>query len=237
MLADSVQTVDDILEIADRLSKKYGDWDHGNPKDPLLDLLYILCSVRANGDKFAQSYRSLIDRFPDLGALATAPVEEIAPAIVTAGLQNQKAATIQKVMNGIVAHFGEPTLSSLAEKSDQECERFLTSLPGVGIKVARCVMLCGLGRLVFPVDTHCWRICCRLGWISPDRVGSRCTRKDMDFLQNRIPAELRFSLHVNMISLGREVCTARTPRCNECLIREYCHHARQIFVSGASLSQ
>lgn len=105
---------------------------------------------------------------------------------------------------------------------DAEAEAFLLSLPGVGKKVARCVLMYSLGRQVFPVDTHCWRIARRLGWVRPIQKDKHCAPRDMDRLQSKIPLELRHSLHVNIISLGREICTPTTPRCNECPISAWC---------------
>ena len=122
----------------------------------------------------------------------------------------------------IVAKFGEPTLKPLRKMSDKDAEAFLLSLPGVGKKVARCVLMYSLGRQVFPVDTHCWRIARRLGWVRPTQKDKHCAPRDMDRLQSKIPPELRYSLHVNMISLGREFCSQAAPRCDECPISAWC---------------
>jgi endonuclease-3 len=121
-----------------------------------------------------------------------------------------------------VAKFGEPTLKPLHKMSDEDAEAFLLTLPGVGKKVARCVLMYSLGRQVSPVDTHCWRIARRLGWVRPTQKDKHCAPRDMDRLQFKIPPELRHSLHVNMISLGCEICTASVPRCKECPIAVVC---------------
>ena len=110
----------------------------------------------------------------------------------------------------------------LRKMSDKDAETFLLSLPGVGKKVARCVLMYSLGRQVFPVDTHCWRIARRLGWVRPTQKDKHCAPRDMDRLQSKIPPEFRYSLHVNMISLGREICTPTAPRCDECPISAWC---------------
>jgi endonuclease-3 len=72
------------------------------------------------------------------------------------------------------------------------------------------------------VDTHCWRVCRRLGWIRATRRDGECGAGDMDRLQSKIPARVRFSLHVSLISLGRAVCTATAPKCPACPIRRLC---------------
>jgi len=118
--------------------------------------------------------------------------------------------------------FGRPTLSPLKFFDDQEYESFLISLPGVGKKIARCIMLYSLNCKFFQVDTHCWRICKRLGWIRPKRRSRTCTPHEMDALQSRIPKDVRFSLHVNMISLGRHIYTYYDPKCSICPHRSLC---------------
>lgn len=160
--------------------------------------------------------------FPRHQQIAEASAKYIAKPIERGGLSNQKAKAIRAIMDTLVERFGRPTLSTLKGWSDEECETFLTSLPGVGKKVARCVMMYSLGREVFPVDTHCWRICRRLGWVRPTQMDGHPSPHDMDRLQAKIPPDLRFSLHVNMVSLGREFCTARRPKCRECPIKGYC---------------
>ena len=95
-------------------------------------------------------------------------------------------------------------------------------------------MLYSLGHEVFPVDTHCWRISQRLGWIRSTSRDGVCSKRDMDRLQEKIPAKLRFSLHVNMISLGREICIDGRPRCNLCPLKQLCRSASpaRVFKAG-----
>jgi endonuclease III len=209
--------VNDVVRV---LRGRYGDFAHNNKNNPLNELLFIICSVRTNG--YEAVYRELCRRFPRFDMLAGASVTEISKTINSGGLYNHKSARIKIIMERIVERFGRPTLAPLRKMSDEECEGFLTSLPGVGKKVARCVMMCSLGRDVFPVDTHCWRICQRLGWISPSRRDLTCSQADMDRLQAMIPQELRFSLHVNMLSLGRKICAPKKPHCHGCPIEYYC---------------
>ena len=128
----------------------------------------------------------------------------------------------KEIVKRLIKSFGRPTLAPLGRMSDKECEDFLTNLPGVGKKVARCVMLYSLDRQVFPVDSHCWRIAGRLGWNGNGCNGSRFSDTAIDYLQDLIPPALRFSLHVNMVSHGRRVCMACSPKCHECVISSYC---------------
>ena len=211
-----------VWDVAATLKKRYGDFNHYNLKDPLDELLFIICSTKTGEASYRSTFRSLKETFPTHLHIAEAPAEYIARPIVSGGLSNQKSKAIRDLLDVIVAKFGEPTLKPLRKMSDEEAEAFLLSLPGVGKKVARCVMMYSLGRQVFPVDTHCWRIAMRLGWVRPTQKDKHCAQRDMDRLQSKIPPELRYSLHVNMISLGREICTQATPRCDKCPILALC---------------
>jgi len=211
-----------VFEVAAALKNRYRDFNHYNLKNPLDELLFIICSTKTGEASYRSTYRSLKEAFPTHYQIAEAPAEYIARPIVSGGLSNQKAKAIRDLLDIIMEKFGEPTLKLLHKMSVKEAESFLLSLPGVGKKVARCVLMYSLGRQVFPVDTHCWRIARRLGWVRPTQKDKHCAPRDMDRLQSKIPPELRYSLHVNMISLGREICTPSSPRCDECPILALC---------------
>lgn len=211
-----------VWDVAAALKTCYHDFNHHNLKNPLDELLFIICSTKTGEASYRSTYRSLKETFPTHYQIAEAPAEYIARPIVSGGLSNLKAKAIRDLLDVIVAKFGEPTLKPLHNMSDEDAEAFLLSLPGVGKKIARCVLMYSLGRQVFPVDTHCWRIAQRLGWVRPTQKDKHCAPRDMDRLQSKIPPELRYSLHVNMISLGREICTPTSPRCDECPISPLC---------------
>jgi len=204
------------------LRANYRDFDHHNKKNPLDNLLFILCSVKTTESNYSQTYSLLKQKYPKFVDLLAATQSEIASVIKRGGLSKQKAKCIKGIILRLDRRFGHPTLSPLRHLSDEECESFLVSLPGVGKKVARCVMMIPLGRHVFPVDTHCWRISKRLGWINQTRNDGYCSPSEMDRLQGLIPPHLRRSMHLNMVSLGREYCTPSFPKCNECPISRMC---------------
>lgn len=210
------------MEIAGTLWSRYHDFDHYNLKDALDELLFIICSTKTEEASYRVSFQSLKDAFPTHHDLAEAPVESIARAIARGGLSNLKARSIRNLLDSIVIRFGSPTLEPLRRMSDKDAEDFLLSLPGIGKKIARCVLMYSLGRQVFPVDTHCWRISRRLGWVRPTQKDKHCAPRDMDRLESKIPAELRYSLHVNFVSLGRDICVAVSPKCEICPIAAYC---------------
>lgn len=207
--------------IAKRLSTHYSDFAHHNKKNPLDELIFILLSLTTTEPVYLRTYKALKKRFPRHSDLARASVRQIAHVIFEGGQYIQKAVAIRGIMHNLTRQFGRPTLASLQKMSDSDCEIFLTSLPGVGKKVARCVMMYSLGRKVFPIDTHCWRISKRLGWV-PRNLVNKPPSKMVDALQAKIPSNLRHSLHVNMISLGRAHCKAVNPSCQLCPLGEIC---------------
>lgn len=234
MLQSNGAEASNVWQVAELLKGRYYDFDHYNRSNPLEELLFIICSTKTDEEKYLITYRNLRRSFPRFEELAKASKEQIVDSIKIGGLYNQKAAAIKEAIDAIVRKFGKPTLAPLKHMTDQECENLLLSLPGIGKKTARCIMLYSLGRQVFPVDTHCWRIAFRLGWITPSCANGRCYPKDMDLLQAKIPPPLRYSLHVNMVSLGREICTVRRPNCPECPLKNLCP---KIGVRSAGSSQ
>lgn len=208
--------------VARALKDEYKDFAHHNKKNPLDELFFILCSVKRSEKVYLEAFKSLKQNFPRYELLTTASVKKISKAVAWGGLQNQKASSAKEIVKCLIESFGRPTLAPLKKMSDEECERFLTGLPGIGKKAARCVMLYSLDRQVFPVDAHCWRITSRLGWNGNGRNNSYPSDTAVDYLQDLIPPALRFSLHVNMVSHGRKICTARSPRCGNCVINGFC---------------
>jgi endonuclease III len=180
-----------VFDVATSLRKRYRDFNHYNLKNPLDELLFIIRSTKTGEASYRSTYRSLKETFPTHYKIAEAPAEYIAQPIVSGGLSNQKAKAIRNLFDIIVAKFGEPTLKPLRKMSEEDAEAFLLSLPGVGRKVARCVLMYSLGRQVFPVDTHCWRIARRLGWVRPtQKPALRAARYGSSAIQNPAGAAL-----------------------------------------------
>lgn len=207
-----------IVLVASVLKKYFSDFNHYNKKNPLSELLFIICSITTTYPVYVRTYKALRSKYRKFNSLHKASTRQIAAALYEGGQFDQKARVIKKIFKMLVKRFGRPTLAPLRKMDDKQCESMLLSLPGVGKKVARCVMLYSLNRKVFPVDTHCWRITKRLGWIK----GSKITAEATDKLQNLIPRNLRYSLHVNLISLGRKFCKAKEPFCLSCPVTDLC---------------
>src|SRR5262249_16783656 len=123
-----------------------------------------------------------------------------------------------ELLDRLYADHGAVSLGLLHGMVDTAAFEYLLTLPGMGPKTARCVLMYSLGRDVFPVDTHVWRIAKRLGWASG---GNRPTARQMHELERAIPPPLRYSLHITMVAHGRAICRA-VPACDICPLRRLC---------------
>lgn len=200
------------------LERRYGLSRHGNKANPLDEVIYILLSSQTDEKKFKQTYANLKRRYRSWKAIARKDLRVISAIIKPAGLSKLKSANVLRLLEIIEQHFGVRSLAPLKKMPDAEIERFLCSLPGIGKKSARCVMMYSLNREVFPLDTHCYRILKRLGAHDcPQPI-----RRWHDQIQNMIPKDIRFALHVTLISLGRDLCRAAITDCNECPLTVHC---------------
>ena len=200
------------------LAKRYGERHWDGPGDPVGGLIATILSQSTTYLNYGPAFESLLARFSSWDELADAPVDEIADAIRSGGLADQKAARIKDILLRLREERGEVTLDFLADLPPEEATRYLTSFKGVGPKTAACVLMFDLGIQVFPVDTHVFRITGRLGWL-PDRATPESAHAVLEPL---IPPELRYQLHVNLIAHGRALCRPQRPECGECPIRRWC---------------
>lgn len=213
--------------INSKLESVYHSPRLGNKGDPLDELFYILLSLQTTYWSFEKVFDSFKTKYPDWDKVRRLRPETIAKAIHYAGLSNQKAVRLKAILNKLHKDFGKCTLSPLNKMDDVEAERYLTSLPGVGTKTAKCVLMYSLGRAVFPVDSHVYRLFNRLGLSDP----SISFAKAQTYFETLVPEDIRYSLHVNMVAHGRAICTDRDPKNGQCVIRRHCKLVMDAFRS------
>ncbi len=212
----------DVHAVADLLDYAYPPTRLGNKSNPLDELAYIILSGQTNESLYQSVYTAAKRRFRSWRALLNVSEEEIAETIQVGGLGRIKARFLKSIALRLQADFGEVSLRTLKRMTNAETEKYLCSLPGVGIKTARCVLLYSLDRAVFPADIHCLRVMSRLKWISWS--GERADRF-ADEAQAGIPEHLRFLLHVKFVQHGRAVCRAK-PLCSTCVLQDLCPSSR-----------
>ncbi len=213
---------DRIERIHQRLVEKYGE-PQWAPRDPIAILISTILSQNTNDLNRDRAYERLRERFPTWEAVRDAPPEDLVAAIRPAGLAPTKAPRIQEALQRIWAERGHFSLDFLADMPLEEARAWLLSIPGIGPKTAAIVLLFAFGRPAFPVDTHIHRVSRRLGLIP-----ARASREQAHaLLEELIPPELYYPLHLNLIALGRDVCHPRNPECGRCVLREECDFYRQ----------
>jgi endonuclease III len=205
-----------------RLRAEYGTPRHHNKKDPLSELVFILLSVQTREREYRRTFAGLWKRYHGWERVRTAPDEDIESTIRFGGLERSKTASLKRILQTIRSDQGTTSLRHLRHRSTNELLAYLRSLPGVGMKTARCVLMYSFNRQVLPVDTHVWRISKRLGWISG---GAHPDNRRSVELEARIPAHLRHSLHVTMVSHGRRVCRQQA-QCQSCILNDICPKIR-----------
>ena len=144
--------------------------------------------------------------------------EDLAHHLEGSGLERQRATRILAILHRIKGDFGRFDLQGLGQLDPSAAEAYLTSLPGVGLKTAKCVQLFSLGTAVLPVDGHLLRVARRLKLLPRGLSRDRSERR----LEALVPAKLRRAFHINAITLGREVCRPVRPRCEECPLVSLC---------------
>ena len=154
--------------------------------------------------------KDLYAKFPDVDALANAPVEEIEAIVKPCGLGRSKAKDISACMKMLRDQFD----SRVPDDFDA-----LLSLPGVGRKSANLIMGDVFGKPAMVTDTHCIRLVNRIGIVE----GIKEPKKVEMVLWKLVPPEEGSDFCHRLVSHGRDVCTARTkPHCERCCLSDIC---------------
>ena len=219
---DSMLTRAIIRKVDTRLKKIYGE-----PKrrggDAVGQLVGTILSQATTDTQTERSYENLRRRFPTWEQVRAARTSDIARELRGSGLSNQKAPRIKAALQHITRECGTLNLNFLKRMPVNEARRWLMQIQGVGPKTASIVLLFTFGMPAFPLDTHIFRIAKRLGWL-PSRITDE---KAHEIMSDTIPPDIFYRLHVNLIRFGREICIARTPRCEICPLTELCEYYRQ----------
>lgn len=197
----------------------------------MLEMLYpdALCSLEAEGDPWrllvmarlsAQCTdervnivcRDLFAAYPDARSMAEAPIGEIEKLIKSCGLYRGKAKSIKEASEIVVRDYDGNIPDNMEE---------LLSLPGVGRKIANLLLGDIFGRGGIVADTHCMRICGRLGFYPEDRKDPLKTERIMEKL---IPRQRQSDFCHRIVHFGRDVCRARDPLCGQCPMKDFCRH-------------
>lgn len=212
------------LKVHETLLKIYGEPTWRNPLPPVDELVSTILSQNTNDTNRDRAFHALHARFPAWESVRDAHVEDVVEAIRPAGLANQKGPRIQQVLRQITGERGNLDLSFLKDLPLEEARGWLTKFKGVGPKTAAIVLCFSLGRPAFPVDTHIYRVTGRIG-LRPEKM---TVEQAHPHLESLLPPETYYAAHLNLIHLGREVCQARKPDCQNCPLRKICDTGRSV---------
>ena len=151
---------------------------------------------------------ALFAEFPDAVSMASAKLERVEELIKTCGLYKTKAKDLIGIGKAITENYGGKVPDTIEE---------LTKLPGVGRKTANLV--CGdiFGKPAVVTDTHFIRICNRLGLV--DSTNPLTVETQMRKL---LPPDKSNDFCHRTVLFGRDVCTARKPDCENCVLKDIC---------------
>ena len=204
-----------IFKIAEKLAEIYPDalcaleWNG----EPWKLLIMGRLSAQCTDARVNIVCRELFDRFPTPNALAEGKLSEIEEIVRPCGLFHVKAQNIKDACKMLVEQYGGVIPDTMEE---------LLNFPGVGRKVANLLLgdLYQKGGTV--ADTHCIRICGRLGL----STGKEPEKVEMQ-LRKILPPEESSDFCHRIVWFGREVCTARSPKCNECPLALWCNEVNK----------
>lgn len=159
--------------------------------------------------------RELFERYPTAADLANAELSEVEKIIRPCGLYHTKAENIIAASRRLVNEYGGILPNDMDE---------LLKFEGVGRKIANLLLGDVYGLPAIVCDTHCIRICGRLGMYPEDLKDAVKIEK---ILKEIIPPEEGSDFCHRIVEFGREVCTARGPACRTCELSDICEHNRR----------
>ncbi|MBI4565494.1 MAG: endonuclease III [Planctomycetes bacterium] len=174
--------------------------------DPFRLLIGTILSARSRDERTDRVCRILFRRYPTSGRLARARPRDVRRILHDIGFHRAKARHIIGSARRVVEWGRMP------DTFDE-----LIQLPGVGRKVANCVLVYAFGKPAIPVDTHVHRICNRLGWVrtkTPEETERR--------LERILPRRYWLRINEVLVAHGKAVCRPIRPRCGECHASRWC---------------
>ncbi len=211
---------DKINQIIKLLKKEFpGPDPKPSRSDPLDVLIATMLSQNTTDKTSFRAFQNLKNNFSGWEDVMNSNLTKIKKAIRVCGLSNQKSASIKKLLIDIKLKHGGLSLNYIKKLPDEKIYTELLKYHGVGIKTVSCVLAFGLGRDVFPVDTHVHRVTNRL-----ELAKSKQPDKTFEQLKNKIPKGKYFLFHTLLIRFGRKICKAKNPLCGKCVLYDLCEY-------------
>lgn len=205
-----------MAEIADRLTVRYPEavcaleWG----AEPWKLLVMGSLSAQCTDARVNVVSRELFAKYPTPAALGDGDIAEIEAIVRPCGLFRTKAHNVKEACAMLVRDYGGVLPDTMEE---------LLKLPGVGRKVANLLLGDVYRKGGTVTDTHCIRICGRFGMYPETLKDPRRVEIIMDDL---LPASIRSDFCHRIVQFGRDVCSARAPKCGECPLADLCAHGK-----------
>ena len=199
-----------IAEILKRLDEAYGTEYvcYLNHETPWQLLIAVILSAQCTDARVNIVTKDLFQKYPSLEAFANADLKELEQDIHSTGFYHNKAKNIISCARTLVEKFDGDVPRELEE---------LTALAGVGRKTANVIRGNIYHEPSVVVDTHVKRISKKLGFTKEDDP----VKIEYD-LMKVLPKDHWILYNIQIITLGRSICTARNPKCTECFLSDLC---------------
>jgi endonuclease-3 len=183
-----------------------GSWNERRVP-PFRTLIGTILSARSRDEMTDVITEALFRRFPTSRALARADRRVVEKILKPIGFYRTKASYVMETARMVEAAGGRipRTIEGLLE------------FPGVGRKVANCVLVYAFGQQAIPVDTHVHRVSNRMGWMKT-RTPEETERR----LVSLVPRRLWPVINEALVAHGKAICRPVGPRCPECPVRRHC---------------
>jgi endonuclease-3 len=210
--------------VRDDLLKIFGPQRPGRRLDPVSQLVRSMIGGKTKDEVSWAVFERLRDRFNTWEALAEAGDAEVLEQIRPVTHPEDKARHLPHALRIIQVRSGwKLTLDHLAELELDSARYWLQGLPGVGVKVAACVLnFSPLNMRALVIDTHVHRTAIRLGLIPAHYDTAHAYRALMDMVPDSWTAEDLYELHWLMKGLGQMLCALHAPRCGACGMKGAC---------------
>ena len=176
--------------------------------DPLQLLIATRLAAQCTDARVNMVTPALFDRFKNVDDFASSTAEEVAEYIKSCGLYKTKSKDIVLMAQAIKNSFDGKVPDNIDD---------LISLPGIGRKTANLIMGDIYKKPAVVVDTHCIRITRRLG------LHQLTDQKKIEFeLRKLLPPDESNDFCHRIVLHGRAVCTARSPKCENCSMQSFC---------------
>ena len=197
-------------EILDRLDKEYGTEYvcYLNHENEWQLLIAVILSAQCTDARVNIVTKDLFQKYDSLEKFANANLEELEQDIKSTGFYHNKAKNIIACAKRLVYEFHGEVPSTIEE---------LTSLAGVGRKTANVIRGNIYNEPSIVVDTHVKRISRRLGFTKetdPEKIEYE--------LMKVLPKDHWILYNIQIITFGRNICFARSPKCEECFLQDLC---------------